>query len=211
MEGIGPARAALPNCPHCTQEILTTDSSQNERVCTFCGKPFESFSFTPVSRVDLAKSTMPLGLAEAGPSGATPCARHAGNAATASCERCGVFVCGLCRIDLGSRLLCPACFERLETGGELVEVKNRFFDYRGLGITIALFGWMLCYFSVFTGPFAIWSGVQALRQLKQWNEQGGRLLPVLAILFGAAQTLWGLFMVGFMILGVVGLGAAGKP
>ncbi len=192
---------ARPQCPRCGHEFEPSETREGSRVCLACGKPYEIFFFAPVDRAAAAQAA-PLGVAEAGPGGATPCARHPGNAATASCDRCGVFVCALCRVDLSGKTLCPSCFDRLEGQGELVEVKNRFFDYRGLGLAIGVLGWMLCYFSALAGPFAIYCGIRSLKQLREWNEVGGRLVPVLAILLGLGQLLSGLAMILLVAFGI---------
>ena len=57
------------------------------------------------------------------------CANHAKNLATVSCAHCGVFICELCRLDLGKETLCPACFERLRRDDRLESVQNRACNY----------------------------------------------------------------------------------
>lgn len=47
------------------------------------------------------------------------CAKHERNAAVASCQRCGGFVCALCRIFTDRFVLCPGCFERGYAAGAL--------------------------------------------------------------------------------------------
>jgi hypothetical protein len=123
------------------------------------------------------------GAGGSGPGGAFACPAHRGNAAVASCERCGVFVCGLCRIDLEGQPFCPACFDRVVAGGEQVLTRNRFRDFEALGWLLSLAGLLCTCTGVVTGPAAVFCALKARRQRLAWGDaaHNGRLLLGVAL------------------------------
>src|SRR5205807_304768 len=68
------------------------------------------------------------------------CARHARNSAVAACERCGAFMCALCRIESDGKVLCAGCFDRLRAAGELESARVSFRSWRTLGQHLSLLG-----------------------------------------------------------------------
>ena len=81
-----------------------------------------------------------VSVAEGGPGGATACAQHRGNVAVANCERCGVFMCAVCRIDSDGLALCPGCFDRLSAEGQLPSARASYRDYGRMSGTLAVLG-----------------------------------------------------------------------
>ena len=154
------------------------------QVCPRCARTFLATPFFPP-----APSLRVEGMAEAGPDGAVPCARHAGNAAMANCSRCGVFMCALCKIDIDQLELCPACFERLSSEGVLSSAQNRIRDYRGIALSVGVFGCLLYVFGLITGPVTLYLAYLGFRQRKLLNERG-------AIFSLAASVVLGLFQIG---------------
>jgi hypothetical protein len=153
------------------------------QLCPRCGKDFEGTKFDPPRRL-----APPRALSEAGPDGATACSNHAGNAATTNCERCGIFMCDLCRIDSDSMVLCPACFERLGAEGALASSRTRFRDYARMGVTYVIAGIFLWMVALPLGLAAIYAGVQGLRQKRRLGE-GSVVGLWIAILLGTAEAV----------------------
>jgi hypothetical protein len=156
-------------CPHCgTPRDAQTILSGMQR-CPVCGRTFQAVRFDPpqpdarVARV-----------AEAGPGGAHACPQHAGNASVGHCSRCGVFLCGLCRIEADGRVFCPACFERLCDEGGLPGLIAGYRDYARVSASLALVGLLLPFLAPLAGPAAIHYGVKALAQRQDVNRPDGR-------------------------------------
>jgi len=142
-------------------------------------------------------------VAEAGPEGAVPCARHSGNAAEANCSRCGVFMCNLCRIEIEGQELCPGCFDRLSSEGVLSGAQTRIRDYRGMAVSFGVLGLLLSCFGLLTGPLTLFFVAQALRQRRHWSEKGGIPALVLASLLALVQIAIGLFFIAGMFTSFV--------
>jgi hypothetical protein len=126
----------------------------------------------------------PLSVAE----GATTCANHPANLAETGCERCGVFMCSLCRIDIDGLVLCPTCFDRLSSEGALPSTQTRLRDYGRQASVYALGGILLWFFAVVLGPLAVYFGARSLGQIRAQNASDGRLRAWLSITAGVLET-----------------------
>lgn len=185
-----------PGCPWCGAELEAARMIAGGQVCPRCARPFLATPFFPPEpRVQVET------LAAAGPEGAVPCARHAGNAAVANCSRCGVFMCSLCRIEIDGQELCPTCFERLSAEGVLSTSQNRYRDYRGLSLSVGVLGCLVYFLGLLTGPATLYLAYLGYRQRKQMNESGGIVSLVAAILLGLTQIGFGLFLI-FALVGL---------
>ncbi len=179
-----------PACPRCGGVLDLGQLGSGESRCPHCGLLFLASAFpAPVVR-DRVTS-----LAEAGPQGAAPCARHPGNAAVGNCSRCGVFLCALCRIAIDGQELCPGCFDRLNAEEALSTARTRIRDFRGLAVSLGVFGLLVSCFGLITGPLTLYLVRRAFQQRKHLQEQGGRTALVLAAMLGVLQILIGLFMI----------------
>jgi hypothetical protein len=171
-----------PACPRCRGYLDLERLTAGETRCPSCGHTFLAAPFhPPVARERVA------GLAEAGPDGAVPCALHSGNAAVGNCTRCGVFFCALCRIRVDGQELCPGCFDRLTAEESLSTARTRTRDYRGMAMSLGVFGLLTSCFGLITGPLTLFLVSQAVRQRRQWQETGGTASLVVAALLGLAQ------------------------
>jgi hypothetical protein len=171
-----------PECPRCRGWLDLERMSAGEQRCITCGIVFLATPFSPPEmRVRVGS------LAEAGPDGAVPCARHSGNAAIGNCTRCGVFMCNLCKIEVEGQELCPGCFDRLSTEGGLLSAQTRIRDFRGLALSFGVLGLLVSCFGLITGPVTLYCVAQAARQRRLWNERGGTPALVIAGLLGVVQ------------------------
>ncbi len=185
-----------PECPRCGAYVDLDRMAAGEHRCAGCGRIFLATPFRPpVLRERVGR------VAEAGPEGAVPCARHAGNAAVGNCSRCGVFMCNLCRIEIEGQELCPGCFDRLTAEGVLPGAQTRIRDYRGLAISFGVFGFVLSCFGLITGPMTLFYVAQAVRQKRRWNEQEGTATLVLAGVLGLAQIAFSILIIASMFAG----------
>lgn len=186
-----------PECPRCGGWLDLDRLSPGEQRCVSCGGIFLAAPFRPSEVREQVGS-----LAEAGPDGAVPCARHAGNVAVANCSRCGVFMCALCRIEIEGQDLCPSCFDRLSAEGVLATTRTRIRDFHGMALSLGVLGLLMFCFGVLTGPATLFFVVQAARQRKLWNEHGGRASLVVAAILGLSQIAWGAFCIAATFTGV---------
>jgi uncharacterized paraquat-inducible protein A len=152
--------------------------------CLHCGKPFEAAPFSPPQRHVRVEQ-----VAESGPDGAVSCAKHEKNAAVANCERCGAFMCDLCRIDSDGKTYCPGCFERLNSEGELESTRTTFKDHSRMGLTLALAMIFLWPFGFIVGPAAIYHAIKGIKQKRAAGESGGVVTVVIALIAGCAGFL----------------------
>lgn len=192
-----------PACPRCNQNLNLDGLVAGESRCPHCGLLFLATPFHPPVVRERVTS-----LAEAGPQGAAPCARHPGNAAVGNCSRCGVFLCALCRISIDGQELCPGCFDRLSAEDALAAARTRVRDYRGLAVSVGVFGLFVSCFGLLTGPLTLFLVSRALRQRRLWQEQGGRTALVVAGVLGVIQILIGVGMILIMFVPAALSGAA---
>jgi hypothetical protein len=188
MTGVSPPRAV--RCPTCNFEVRVP-VERGETECTY-GHAFEYALFDPAPP---APRSRPTSRAD---SGATPCAIHAGNAAVASCERCGTFICALCRVEQDGATLCMSCFERREkdtggneSGGTRIRSLNQLAYVSGVA---SLFLFPL---AVLAGPLAMVLAVLGWRQERKLDEPYFRFRGKVGALLGVVGLLLGvLFWVG---------------
>ncbi len=185
---------AGPSCPHCDAPLPAERRPGLVR-CGACWRDFEAAVFNPpAAEVRVSR------VAEAGPDGVTPCADHPGNAAVTECARCGVFMCGLCRIDSDGQALCPTCYERLAADGALASARTSYRDFRGLGVKVAAIGLLFLFIGPLCGPGAIYCAWRARQQKQEWGDEDGygSLWAIVAV--GVLDTLGGIGLFAALIL-----------
>jgi len=123
-----------PACPRCNSPLALENITVGEDICPRCQGFFTATVFHPPQRVARV-----LQLAQAGPESASSCANHPRNAAVSTCDRCGLFICSLCELDLHGEKYCPSCFDRItQEGGSAAQ--TRFRDWAMLAMTSGFFG-----------------------------------------------------------------------
>lgn len=166
-----PSAFELPDvsCPHCAYLVERSRLARGENLCDRCQKGFEAFCFEPPAR---PVEVQPLDQAGAG---AAACPQHQGNLATGHCARCGVFLCGVCRIEADRKGYCPTCFERLSDEDALASARLRYTDFGSLGALFAVLGLLAWIFGLALGPAAVYYSLQGLGQRDALGETGTRL------------------------------------
>jgi uncharacterized paraquat-inducible protein A len=182
------------HCPRCNVPLTSDWIRSGIVTCPYCSRAFEATAFHPPERkqqlVEMAAVT-PDGTVNA-------CANHAGNAATASCQRCGLFICALCDMNVGSGSYCPSCFDRVRSEGKLPAAR-RYRDYASMARTTAIFG--LLFWSIGLGPVTIYYAVKGRRQRR---ADGQRVIGVtITMLVGVLETLALLAVLGALTYGIV--------
>lgn len=177
---------AGPGCPHCLTPLDLERLTSGLQHCPQCARAFDAVRFRPVAR-----ATQVTEVAAAGPEEAASCAAHRRNAAVGSCQRCGIFMCALCRTEADGRVLCTPCFERLADEGTLHSAETRYRDYMGLSWLCGLVGVLLWFPGLVTGPFSVYFAFRALGQMRQWGDAGGRGRAVVGMALGVISTIQG--------------------
>jgi ribosomal protein L37AE/L43A len=178
-----------PSCPRCGAR-LTADWIHTGIVrCPDCDRDFEAMAFKPPAR-----SLRVERVAETGPIEANACANHARNAAGTNCGRCGLFICALCNMDVGTGPYCPSCFDRLRSEDALQPATTRYRDYASMA-RICMFAGL--FFFVFIGlPFAPVSLYYARKGFKQLRAEGRSIVGlVIVVIIASLELLAGLAMV----------------
>jgi hypothetical protein len=177
-----------PQCPLCTAPLELDTLRAGATQCPSCSRTFEATPFQPVDyrheAVQVVTQT-PDGVAAA-------CANHARNAAVTSCQRCGLFICALCEMNVGDASYCPSCFDRVHAQGTLQE---RYRDYASMAVSAVVVGF-LCYFV--PSIFAIYWAVRGIQQ----RRREGRSIAgmIVTLIFAIMQTLSIIAMIVLMIV-----------
>ena len=149
--------ALQPSLTHCHVCLAPLRWQANgEPVRCHCGLEATIFIYPALQRSFSTEAGEPIQTV-----GESACFAHPEKRAVAACQKCGRFVCGLCRIEWGDALLCPACVSAAERRTDLLVRSRMLYDTMALGI--ALLSVILLYLSLFTAPLAIWLGIKALR------------------------------------------------
>jgi hypothetical protein len=179
---------AGPGCPRCWTPLPKSVLESRDVYCGTCGLDFEAEVFEPSDR-----PRADLRAPEAGTS--AQCARHARNAAAAACERCGAFMCTLCRVESDGLVLCAACFDRLRAAGALASARNTFRSWRTLGLHLSVLGLFLSPFGVVIGPVALFAAARGISQDRKNGDEGGLTGSIVSLVLGTGITGVGIVFV----------------
>lgn len=184
------AAVAMIGCPHCGR-AAALEPGRGSAVCRTCRHDFLFLRLNP--RPEPGPVPLPA------TAGAAACAKHARNAAVASCERCGCFACELCRIQSDGRTLCPACFDRLAASGELPSARTLIRNDGGQALGYGIAAVLLPFFGLVLGPVAIWYGLRGRAAERRMGERvfGWRLW--VGIIGGiGALLIWGGLLIALL-------------
>ncbi len=186
-----------PQCPHCNVALPEEDIRSGQVSCRTCGKAFEATAFTPPE-----KRLRIIEVAVSGPEGANACATHARNAAVTSCERCGLFICALCEMNVGDGSFCPSCFERAQSDGSLHGVAGRIRDYASMARLSAVLGLlMVAILGIPLGVLTVVYAVKAMRQRREVGDPRGGM--IVTMIFGILEILASVGFIALMIFGAM--------
>jgi len=182
------------SCPHCQHLLPLAQRLAGHVNCSYCRREYEALFFTPPQRrVHVAQ------VGTSGPQASASCAKHERNVAVANCDRCGNFMCNLCRIDAEHMALCPPCYERLSTEGALPSSVQSFKNYASMAGTAAVVGMFLWFLAVIFGPMAIYFSLKALKQRDEFGDAKLSVGIVFAMLIGALETVGGVLIILAMV------------
>ena len=187
-----------PQCPRCGVTLTSDWIRSGTITCPYCSRAFEATAFSPPPR----KQVVTTEVVTVGPEGANACANHARNAATASCQRCGLFICGLCDMNVGSGSYCPSCFERVRTEGTLHTAARRYRDFATMARSSAIAGifFSFMFIGLPFGAVAMYYGVKARKQRR--NEGRSTVGVTFTVIVGALEVLAGLAGITFILYSI---------
>ncbi len=133
---------------------------------------------------------------------ANACANHARNAAVTSCERCGLFICELCDLNLGEGSVCPSCFDRARAEGTLKPATMRYRDYASMARIAVIVGFLFS--GIFLGlPFGAAALYYASKGIKQRREEGASSAGmIVVILFALLEMIGSIVMIALLVVGL---------
>ena len=184
-----------PACPLCLEPLPYEEMSSGAQTCPHCGRSFDAVSFSPPE----TKAVVPR-LGEEGPDGATGCVHHPRNAAVATCDRCGRFICELCRIGVDGKGFCPGCFERLSSEGAIESAVTRLPGHNASATLCAVVGMLA---APTCAPAAIYFGVKWLKWKKKMRESDTLAGAYFAIVLGAIEAMGFLMLLALLVWGLM--------
>jgi hypothetical protein len=193
MSATAPVTIA-PHCPHCAQALTADWVHSGTIVCPYCSRPFLAETFQPPQR-----KLRPVAVVESFPEGANACATHPANAAVTSCQRCGLFICSLCEMNIGAGSLCPSCFDRVRAEGELRGAATRSLDYASMARLAGLSGivFSIAFLGIPLGGLTVY---YARKGMKQRRDEGDRTWGmVVLMILGVLEVLSTFALIGFFV------------
>lgn len=187
-----------PECPRCKARLTADWIRSGIVTCPDCRRDFEATAFhPPAPRLHVAEVTMT-------PEGANACANHARNAAVTSCQRCGLFICALCEINVGQGSYCPSCYEHLRQTGDK-GVSPRYRDYASMARICVAIGALATFMWGLGAIFGVAALVYCRKGLPQVRSEGRstvglRIVSIIAMF----EIVGGLGMLTLMIMTVTG-------
>jgi uncharacterized paraquat-inducible protein A len=190
-----------PSCPRCRARLTADWIHSGTVICPDCNKPFEATAFRPPQR-RLEVISVAAALT---PEGANACANHARNAAVTNCVRCGLFICALCNMDVGTGPHCPSCFDRLRAEDALSPAATRYRDYASMA-RIAMIGGLFFSFAFMGIPFAAASLFYARKGYKQLREEGrSRIGLTIIVVVAILEIVFGIAWIALLIVGLANM------
>jgi uncharacterized paraquat-inducible protein A len=182
---------AGPECPRCHARLTTDWLQSGTTICPDCNKPFEATAFRPPQRqIEIVSVAAALT-----PEGANACANHARNAAVTNCGRCGLFICALCNMDVGTGPYCPSCFDRLRSEDALQPATTRYRDYPSMA-RVAMIAGMFFSFMFLGVPFAAVSLFYARKGFKQLRAEGrSKAWLIIIVIIDILEIIGGLALI----------------
>jgi hypothetical protein len=174
-------------CGRCSRPLPSEGPPPEATARCSCGTEQRVLRFRPFRAP--AAAPAPAGLEADG----TPCAYHAGNAASASCSRCGSFVCALCATPVAGATWCPACFERQRHQEQ--GLRARLPTPHHAALALGLLSLLMVALAPLTAPLALWQAWRAWSTRAELEERDRGV--VLRAVAGAVLALAGLGLLGY--------------
>ena len=114
------------------------------------------------------------------------CFYHSENLAVAACDSCGRFVCGICKIEISGRSVCPSCINSGIKTRKLIGLESHRTMYDTVALLLATIPSFLLWPSILTAPAAIYVSVRYWRAPSSIVRRS-KIRFILAVVLALAQ------------------------
>src|ERR1700761_6528155 len=136
-------------CPRCSGKLPMEVFQAQGGECSGCGARVEGTVFPALFRAEESSVCEPVVADEAA------CFFHPNSVAAFSCDRCGRFLCALCRISWASENVCTACLEVASKDDRARALASSRFHFDSLALALATLPVLTWIFSLVTAPLAL--------------------------------------------------------
>jgi hypothetical protein len=169
------------HCSECGSPVLDEEFNAPEfRECSGCGSLIRVRIFPAYYRTGAPAK------AESVIEGESSCFFHPKKQAVAPCDECGRFLCALCRVEFGSRNICPGCIDSGMRKGKLPVLETTRRRYDSIALGVATLPLVLIWPTLISAPVAIYLCI------RHWKDPIG-ILPrsrwrfIAALVFAIVQ------------------------
>ena len=153
------------HCSQCDSVLPDAEEDTPEwRECSGCGSLIQVQVFPAYYRPITPTKT------EALRDGESSCFFHQQKPAVVPCDECGRFLCALCRVEFGSRNICPGCIGAGMQKDKLPALQTRRHRFDSVALFVATVPALLIWPTLISAPVAIYLCI------RHWTDPAG-LLP----------------------------------
>lgn len=179
---------SYPACAQCDTVLPASFFNTGLRACPTCGHRCRADVFPAFfAPHEICSGEQPA------LDGKAVCFYHSRNKAVVPCDSCGRFLCELCRIDLGSRHLCPQCLQSGKKKGKIRDIEKHRVLYDDVALALAIIPMLFYFVTVITAPGVIFLTI------KHWRSPSS-IIPRSRFRFVAASFLALLQIAGWILL-----------
>lgn len=171
------------SCPSCNHYLpLDKIHATTPDKCPSCSTLFE-LSLFPAALNDLEKGQKAETIIT---DTDASCFFHEDKVAVATCDGCGIYLCSLCELDLGTGHFCSACFSKKQDNSVEFQKSVTFIDQ--ILLSVSLLSCFFMFFTVVTAPVILfmcfwkWNSVKTPYKRGKWRFVLAGCIALLQIL-----------------------------
>ena len=181
--------AITTTCPVCEYAIAGEPAETHTLFCPRCRTHIEIDAFPALLRQSASHLSQAVVADEA------TCYFHSDRVAAFACNRCGRFLCPLCRIEWAGEELCPACLEAASRGEQHRQLASTRFHFDTLALLLSTVLLLTGFLTILTAPLALGFALFTFRKECSIAPRT-KIRFVLAVLFSTATiAAWVAFFV----------------
>jgi hypothetical protein len=98
------------------------------------------------------------------------CFNHPDKVAGHICDKCGIYLCGLCNIELEGEHFCPKCFKTAKEKASTFIGKTVLYDEIFLSLSLIFI--LTCYLGIIASPFMIGASIYFWNKMRTPYKRG---------------------------------------